>query len=204
MQLMPVTCERYGVRDPFDPAQNLDGGVRFLKDLLDLFESDVELAIAAYNSGASAVVRAGYRIPPNPETLAFVPRVIGYYRSYGLAAEAAEGQRSPDVVLIAARSDAIRLPEIDQGSSSPLDRGLPPPEREKRLVGIVSARRPRQWHLARVRGSGAAASLFGEAAMRDRGSDARTTKARRAARVRRDGTGTARAAAVKGRRKEST
>jgi len=205
MQLMPVTCERYGVRDPFDPAQNVDAGVRFLKDLLELFESDVELTIAAYNSGASAVIRAGYRIPSNPETLAFVPRVAGYYRSYRLAAEAAEGQRAPDVVLVAERSDAIRPSGIDLGSSSPLDRGLPAPEREKRLVGIVSARRPRQWHLARVRGSGAAASLFGaEAAMRERSNDARKTKAPRAARVRRDGSGTARATAVKGRRKQST
>src|SRR6188508_213314 len=76
MQLMPVTCERYGVRDPFDPAQNVDGGVRFLKDLLELFDGDVELAIAAYNAGASAVIRAGYSVPANPETLAFVPRVL--------------------------------------------------------------------------------------------------------------------------------
>ena len=82
MQLMPETARRYGVRDSFDPTQNILGGVRFLKDLLVLFEGDIELVIAAYNSGVEAVMRAGRRIPMNPETLAFVPRVIRYYESF--------------------------------------------------------------------------------------------------------------------------
>lgn len=82
MQLMPETAKRYGVRDAFDPVQNILGGVRFLKDLLILFEGDIHLVIAAYNSGVDAVIRAGRRIPTNPETLAFVPRVIRYYESF--------------------------------------------------------------------------------------------------------------------------
>ena len=80
MQLMPETAKRHGVRDPFDPADNIRGGVKHLKQLLALFDGDVELAIAAYNAGENAVIRAGYRIPPYAETERFVPRVIGHYR----------------------------------------------------------------------------------------------------------------------------
>ena len=82
MQLMPETARRYGVRDAFDPVQNIHAGVRLLRDLLALFNGDVELAIAAYNAGANAVIRAGNRIPPHLETTAYVPKVIGYYRSF--------------------------------------------------------------------------------------------------------------------------
>ncbi len=80
MQLMPETAKRYGVRNIFDPAQNINGGVKHLKELLVLFDDDMELAIAAYNAGPSAVIRAGNRIPAYPQTAAYVPRVIGYYR----------------------------------------------------------------------------------------------------------------------------
>lgn len=80
MQLMPETAKRYGVRDIFDPAQNVQGGVRLLKDLLAMFDGNVELALAAYNAGAYAVIRAGNRVPPDPQTRAYVPKVIGYYR----------------------------------------------------------------------------------------------------------------------------
>jgi soluble lytic murein transglycosylase-like protein len=82
MQLMPETARRYGVRDALDPAQNIDGGVRMLRELLDLFEDDMALALAAYNAGPGAVIRAGNRIPRYDETLAFVPRVLGFYRAY--------------------------------------------------------------------------------------------------------------------------
>ena len=87
MQLMPETARRYGVRDAFDPAQNIHGGVRLLKDLLELFEGNLELVIAAYNSGVNAVIRAGNRIPPHPETMVFVPRVMRYYESFRLRSE---------------------------------------------------------------------------------------------------------------------
>ena len=79
MQLMPATAKRYGVRDTFDPAQNINGGVKHLKVLLDQFDGDLELAVAAYNAGAYAVIRAGNRIPPYPQTAAYVPKVIAYY-----------------------------------------------------------------------------------------------------------------------------
>jgi len=79
MQLMPGTADRYGVRDRFDPRDNIDGGARYLSDLLDMF-SDVRLAVAAYNSGENTVKRFGNQIPPIPETQQYVDRVLTYYR----------------------------------------------------------------------------------------------------------------------------
>lgn len=80
MQLMPETARSYGVDDIFDPEQNIRAGVKMMKQLLVQFDGDVELALAAYNAGPNAVIRAGNRIPPHPETEAYVPRVLGYYR----------------------------------------------------------------------------------------------------------------------------
>lgn len=82
MQLMPATAKRYGVTDSFDPAQNLHGGAKYLRDLLILFNSDISLVLAAYNAGEYAVIRNGNRIPPYPETRDYVPRVMGYYHQY--------------------------------------------------------------------------------------------------------------------------
>lgn len=80
MQLMPGTARHYGVKDLFDPSQNIHGGVNFLRDLLRQFDGNVELALAAYNAGTTAVIRAGHRIPPLAETQAYVPKVIDHYR----------------------------------------------------------------------------------------------------------------------------
>jgi soluble lytic murein transglycosylase-like protein len=82
MQLMPQTAARYAVRDAFDPRQNIHGGTRYLRDLLRMFDNDVELAVAAYNAGENAVVRHGRRIPPYRETQAYVPKVLALYRKY--------------------------------------------------------------------------------------------------------------------------
>jgi hypothetical protein len=76
MQLMPSTAALLGVRNAFDPGENVDAGARHLRDLLDRFANDVSLALAAYNAGAQAVVRHG-GVPPYPETRAFVARVLG-------------------------------------------------------------------------------------------------------------------------------
>jgi soluble lytic murein transglycosylase-like protein len=76
MQLMPATARRFGVTDPFDPRQNIAGGAAYLKWLLQRFDGDLTLALAAYNAGESAVVKAGYRVPPFDETRAYVPRVL--------------------------------------------------------------------------------------------------------------------------------
>jgi soluble lytic murein transglycosylase-like protein len=82
MQLMPATAKRYGVKDSLDPGQNIRGGVRYLKDLLDMFDNDLELAVAAYNSGENAVIRHGMKIPPYKETRAYVPKVLSLYGAF--------------------------------------------------------------------------------------------------------------------------
>lgn len=82
MQLMPQTAKRYGVTDAFDPRQNLDGGARYLRDLLRMFNNNQSLALAAYNAGEHAVMKHGNRIPPYRETLHYVPRVQAFYQHY--------------------------------------------------------------------------------------------------------------------------
>ena len=78
MQLMPATARRFGVRDIWDPAENIRGGVAYLRVLLDRFEGDIHLVLAAYNAGEGAVAKYGNRIPPYPETRTYVRRVLGY------------------------------------------------------------------------------------------------------------------------------
>ena len=81
MQLIPATAQRYGVVNSYDPTENISGGTRYLRDLLKMFNGDVELALAGYNAGENAVIRAGNRIPPYPETMAYVPKVLNFYRN---------------------------------------------------------------------------------------------------------------------------
>ncbi|MGH8644346.1 MAG: transglycosylase SLT domain-containing protein [Gammaproteobacteria bacterium] len=82
MQLMPDTARRYGVRNLTDPMANLQGGSRYLRDLLRLFKQNLRLALAAYNAGENAVIRHGYQIPPYQETQLYVEKVLQYYRQY--------------------------------------------------------------------------------------------------------------------------
>jgi hypothetical protein len=158
MQLMPETARQYGATDPLDPAQNVEAGVRFLRELLDRFERNVELAVAAYNAGAYAVVRAGYRIPDNPETRTFVPRVMGYYRDYRSFARPA---RAPAHRLLQAASPRYGLPLLL--AAIPLagapDKDPPRPRHDDPKAGIVPGRRARRWRFARILGSGAASSI---------------------------------------------
>ncbi|HWS89707.1 MAG TPA: transglycosylase SLT domain-containing protein [Pyrinomonadaceae bacterium] len=76
MQLMPGTAARYGVSNPYDPAQSIMGGTRYLADLLKLFRGRVDLALAGYNAGEGAVMKYGNRVPPYRETQNYV-RTIG-------------------------------------------------------------------------------------------------------------------------------
>jgi soluble lytic murein transglycosylase-like protein len=85
MQLMPETAARYGVTNRMDPSQNILGGARYLSDLMRLFHNNMHLTIAAYNAGEGSVLKYGRRIPPFPETVAYVPKVLGYYKKYRLA-----------------------------------------------------------------------------------------------------------------------
>lgn len=82
MQLMPETARRYGVTDLLNPLENLRAGARYLRDLLQMFDNNLRLVLAAYNAGEGAVLRFGKAIPPFAETRAYVPRVLQHYDRY--------------------------------------------------------------------------------------------------------------------------
>jgi soluble lytic murein transglycosylase-like protein len=92
MQLMPGTARRFGVSNSFDPAENIDGGVRYLKYLSTLFPQDPRLAIAAYNAGEGAVWKYNFQIPPYRETEHYVSRVS---ERYGKARRKAQEVKAP-------------------------------------------------------------------------------------------------------------
>ncbi|WP_248919875.1 lytic transglycosylase domain-containing protein [Pseudomonas entomophila] len=89
MQLMPDTARELGVKDVLDPQANLQGGARYLKRMLTLFDNDITLAVAAYNAGPEAVLSRGKVVPPFAETRRYVPTVLRDYRLLrGLAEDA--------------------------------------------------------------------------------------------------------------------
>ena len=79
MQLMPGTAARYGVTKPYDAAQSIMGGTRYLKDLLTMFNGRVDLALAGYNAGEGAVMKFGNNIPPYEETRNYVKLILKRY-----------------------------------------------------------------------------------------------------------------------------
>ena len=86
MQLMPDTAREMGVENALDPEDNVQGGARYLKRMLKLFDNDITLAVAAYNAGPDAVLRRGRAVPPFAETRRYVPNVLREYRKLqGLA-----------------------------------------------------------------------------------------------------------------------
>jgi hypothetical protein len=79
MQLMPGTASRFGVANIWDPRQNIEGGARYMRFLLDMFAGDVRLALAGYNAGEGAVLKYGNQVPPYSETREYVRRIGNRY-----------------------------------------------------------------------------------------------------------------------------
>ena len=80
MQLMPGTGARFGVRRPHDPAQNIAGGTRYLRELLNKFNNRVDLVLASYNAGEGAVIKFGHKVPPYAETRNYVKKISKQYK----------------------------------------------------------------------------------------------------------------------------
>ncbi|HJT67785.1 MAG TPA: lytic transglycosylase domain-containing protein [Pyrinomonadaceae bacterium] len=80
MQLMPGTGARFGVRRPHDPAQNIAGGTRYLRELLNKFNNRVDLVLASYNAGEGAVLKFGHKVPPYAETRNYVKKISKQYK----------------------------------------------------------------------------------------------------------------------------
>ena len=87
MQLMPVTAKSLGVEDSFDPEDNINGGVMYFKKMLDRFDGDIELALAAYNAGSRYVRKYG-GVPPFRQTKTYIKKVFKYHRRYKQEVEA--------------------------------------------------------------------------------------------------------------------
>ena len=82
MQLMPHNVEAMNINDPFDPWENIMGGARYFRSMLDRFEGQLSLSLAAYNAGPTAVERYNFQIPPYKETQDYVARVLKYYYAF--------------------------------------------------------------------------------------------------------------------------
>ena len=110
MQLMPGTAMRYSVTNIFDPRQNIEGGARYLRFLLDRFEGNVNLALAGYNAGEGAVEKYGWQIPPYAETQEYVRRIS---RRYSLL-------QDPNAALYAKPVSRTQLSRLQTNEPTPL------------------------------------------------------------------------------------
>lgn len=102
MQLMPGTARRFGVTSIWDPKQNIEGGTRYMRWLLDKFEGDINLALAGYNAGEGAVMKYGNRVPPYNETREYVRRISKRYSIIRdpYAASAANSMRRDELATL--------------------------------------------------------------------------------------------------------
>lgn len=110
MQLMPGTAARFGVTNIFDPQQNIEGGSRYMKFLLDRFDGDLSLALAGYNAGEGAVEKYGWRIPPYAETQEYVRRISHRYNIL----------RDPNAALYAPSLSRGQLAKLSAKQPTPL------------------------------------------------------------------------------------
>jgi soluble lytic murein transglycosylase-like protein len=110
MQLMPGTARRFGVTNIWDPQQNIDAGVRYMRWLLDTFNGDMSLALAGYNAGEGAVMKYGWQIPPYNETREYVRRISARY----------EMIRNPNAPRMAARVPSAMLAKLEKKEPTPL------------------------------------------------------------------------------------
>jgi Transglycosylase SLT domain len=110
MQLMPPTARRFGVTDIYDPQQNIDAGVKYMRWLLDKFGGDVRLALAGYNAGEGAVMKYGNQIPPYKETQEYVRRITARYNSI----------RNPNFVQSAKKVTVTQVAEYEKKEAAPL------------------------------------------------------------------------------------
>lgn len=111
MQLMPPTARRFGVTDIYDPRQNIDAGVKYMRWLLNKFDGDVNLALAGYNAGEGAVMKYGNAIPPYNETREYVRRITNRYNSI----------RNPNYVKAVKKVSTEQVAKLDKkGTPLPL------------------------------------------------------------------------------------
>jgi len=116
MQLMPGTARRFGVSNPFDVRDNIEGGVRYLKYLQTLFPNDLRLAIAAYNAGEGAVWKFNNQIPPYPETEQYVYKVGS---RYGRAKQQAPAQTAENGANASVQADPSGQADKVETASGP-------------------------------------------------------------------------------------
>lgn len=116
MQLMPATARRFGVTQIWDPKQNIDAGVKYMRWLLDTFGQDVVLALAGYNAGEGAVMKYGRNIPPYRETQEYVRRITSRYRYI-----------SDPRYVNSIRSTNVAANKVDQKDPTPLSIYEPEP-----------------------------------------------------------------------------
>lgn len=110
MQLMPATAIRLGVKDIYNPRQNIEGGVKYMRWLLDMFGGDVALALAGYNAGEGAVLKYGRQIPPYRETQEYVRRISARYNTI----------TNPNVAKIVRKVSNEQAVELENKQSAPL------------------------------------------------------------------------------------
>jgi soluble lytic murein transglycosylase-like protein len=111
MQLMPATARRFGVTDIYEPRQNIDAGVKYMRWLLDTFNGDVSLALAGYNAGEGAVMKYGWNIPPYNETREYVRRITNRYNSI----------RNPNYVAQTVKKVSVnQVAKLEKKVSAPL------------------------------------------------------------------------------------